>query len=155
MNYHIEYRADWKTCTLSDITYQAHDHEADFDLIAVSNTDKIGVRLLKARDGDLWTLEDLSADDFTNGLSRAIHTRLPECNVITLRGPSGCGKSTFGNTIESMCRAMGYTAERIRFDHVISQGLPSITFNHPLGMLDLHNCLTGYASKTRIGETDQ
>ena len=76
------------------------------------------------------------------------------CNVITLRGPSACGKSTLGNTIETICRSWGYTAKRIRFDHVITRGRPSITFGHPLGMLDLHNCMTGYASKTQIGETD-
>jgi ABC-type multidrug transport system fused ATPase/permease subunit len=148
MNYHIEYREDWKTCTLADLSYQTPDNEADFDIIAVSNTDKIGVRLLKNRDGDLWTLETLSVDNFTEGLAQP---PLPKCNIITLRGPSGCGKSTFGNNIEAMCRTMGYTADRIRFDHVISQGLPSITFNHPLGMLDLHSCLIGTASKTQIG----
>lgn len=61
MNYHIEYREDWKTCTLSDMTYQPQDNEADFDLIAVSNTDKIGVRLLKSRYGNLWTHDTLPA----------------------------------------------------------------------------------------------
>jgi hypothetical protein len=61
MNYHIEYREDWKTCTLDDLSYQTHDHEADFDIIAVSNTDKIGVRLLKNRHGGLWTHDTLPA----------------------------------------------------------------------------------------------
>jgi hypothetical protein len=61
MNYHIEYREDWKTCTLEDLTMLPGDNEADMDIIAVSAVNKIGVRLLKSRHGNLWTHDTLPA----------------------------------------------------------------------------------------------
>ena len=61
MNYHIEYREDWKTCTLEDLTMLPGDNEADMEIIAVSDVNKIGVRLLKNRHGGLWTHETLPA----------------------------------------------------------------------------------------------
>ena len=61
MNYHIEYREDWKTCTLDDLTMLPGDSEADMEIIAVSDVNKIGVRLLKSRHVNLWTHDTLPA----------------------------------------------------------------------------------------------
>ena len=61
MNYYIEYREDWKTCTIDDITMAPDIVEADLAIIAVSNTDKIGFRMLKNRYGELGSDDTMPA----------------------------------------------------------------------------------------------